>query len=340
MKLYEKIKEKDKRTIKLLGKEVLTYYKIPSRKALKEEIRLLNLRLNDETLMTQKMFNYLYQNNLTDEIKKAYIEDRCYREVGYFPNIDNPKTFNEKINWLKLYYQNDILTRCVDKYEFKKYIKEQLGDGYTVPLLGVWDNANDIDISKLPDKFVLKVNWSSYQNFIVTDKNKFDFDFAKSRINYWMLPWINAYFSSFYWAYKNVAPKVIAEEYIEQADGKLNDYKFYCFNGSPEYLYIVDEGFSKSRPLCWDVDSNHIYKINNGKIDSPKQPQTMSEMLEIAKKLAKPFPFVRVDLYETQGKVYVGELTFYPGNGFNKFSPKSLDIELGKLLDLSTIKHI
>ncbi len=294
-------------------------------------------RFDDERLMTQKMFNYLFQDNLTDEYKKALLEERFYKEVGYFPNIDNPTTFNEKINWLKLYYKNDILSRCVDKYEFKNYIKEQLGEGYTVPLLGVWDNANDINISDLPEKFVLKVNWSSYQNFIVKDKSKFNFDYAKSKINSWMLPWRNIYYASFYYAYKNVAPKVIAEEYIEQADGKLNDYKFYCFNGSAKYLYIVDEGFSKDRPLCWDVDDNHIYKIVNGNINNKaKQPVNMEKMLEIAVKLAKPFPFVRIDLYETNDKIYVGEMTFYPGNGFNKFTPKSLDIELGSLLDLSS----
>lgn len=341
--LFEKIKIDNKRIIKILGMKVFSYYKRMSKKeisnmlySLKKEI---DTKISDERLMTQKMFNFLYKNSLTEEIKRTYIEERFYREVGYFPNLDNPKTFNEKINWLKLYYKNDNLSRCVDKYEFKDYIKEQLGEGYTVPLLGAWDNANEIDISKLPDKFVLKVNWSSYQNFIVRDKSKFNFDYAKSKINSWMLPWRNIYYASFYWAYKDVAPKVIAEEYIEQSDGKLNDYKFYCFNGSPEYLYIVDEGFSKSRPLCWDVDDNHIYKINKGRINSVKQPETMQEMLEIAKKLSKPFPFVRIDLYETKGKVYVGEMTFYPGNGFNKFTPKSLDKELGELLDLSKIKQ-
>lgn len=360
----EKVKYKNKRIINLFGKKVLSYHKTMSKKDLtnkilcleeelastkselknaitnnlKAEVKKIGTRFDDERLMTQKMFNLIYQDDLTDEHKRTILEERFYREVGYFPNIDNPTTFNEKINWLKLNYKNNVLSRCVDKYEFKNYIKEQLGEGYTIPLLGVWDNANDIDIASLPEKFVLKVNWSSYQNFIVKDKSKFNFDYAKSKINSWMLPWRNIYHASFYYAYKNVKPKVIAEEYLEQVDGKLNDYKFYCFNGSPEYLYIVDEGFSKSRPLCWDVDFNHIYKINNGSIKSNKQPETMSEMLEIAKKLAKPFPFVRIDLYEAQGKVYVGEMTFYPGNGFNKFSPKSLDTEMGALLDLSNAK--
>ena len=334
----EKIKDKNQRIIKIYGKKVLSYHKALSRKELTKELNKLQNKLeksiNSEKMMRQKMLNYLYKDNLSDEIKKTLIEERFYKEVGYFPNIDNPVTFNEKINWLKLYYKNDVITRCVDKYEFKNYIKKELGEGYTVPLIGVWDNAGDIDITKLPDKFVLKVNWSSYQNFIVKDKNNFDFDYAKYMLNSWMLPWRNVYFSSFYYGYKNVVPKIIAEEYIEQTDGKLNDYKFYCFNGSPEYLYIVDEGFSKYRPLCWDVDTNHIYKIVEGKINSPKQPESMNEMIEIAKKLSKPFPFVRVDFYEVQGKVYVGEMTFYPGNGFNKFEPKSLDMELGLLLKL------
>ena len=366
---FEKEKFKYKRIIKIWGNKILSYHKFPSKKELikkldatedavkllrtrandnrsalnnvenrlNAEIKKTSNRFNDERLMNQKMFNYLYQDKLTDDFKKSLLEERFYREVGYFPDIENPQTFNEKINWLKLYYKNDILSRCVDKYEFKNYIKEQLGDGYTVPLLGVWDNANDIDLSKLPDRFVLKVNWSSYQNFIVKDKNKFNFDYAKSKINSWMLPWRNIYYASFYYGYKNVVPKVIAEEYIEQSDGKLNDYKFYCFNGNPQYLYIIDEGFSKARPLCWDVDSNHIYKIVNGQIDSIKQPQNMDKMLEIAAKLAKPFPFVRVDLYEIGTKVYVGEMTFYPGNGFNKFTPKELDAELGATLDLSSV---
>jgi len=366
---FEIEKIKYKRVVKIFGKKCLTYHKLPSNKSLiqkletmEEKINTIELQekdnqktinnlkyklntetkriatsLNDENIMRQKMFNYLYQDNLTDGFKKALIEERFYKEVGYFPNLTNPTTFNEKINWLKLYYKNDTLSRCVDKYEMKNYIKEQLGEGYTIPLIGAWDNANDIDISKLPSKFALKVNWSSYQNFIVKDKSKFNFDYAKSKINSWMLPWRNIYYASFYYGYKNVVPKVIAEEYLEQIDGKLNDYKFYCFNGSPEYLYIVDEGFSANRPLCWDVDNNHIYKICNEQINSTKQPQNMGKMLEIARKLSKPFPFVRIDLYEAKGKVYVGEMTFYPGNGFNKFTPKELDIELGALLDLSLV---
>lgn len=367
---FEKVKYGNKRIIYIWGRKVLSYHKLLSQKELTNRLEILsnkitntqnelkNIKLNnskleqvisldrkrnstrfdDERLMSQKMFNYLYQDNLTDEYKKTLLEERFYKEVGYFPNIDNPTTFNEKINWLKLYYKNDNLSRCVDKYEFKGYIKEQLGEGFTVPLLGAWDNANDIDIENLPEKFVLKVNWSSYQNFIVKDKSKFNFDYAKSKINSWMLPWRNIYYASFYYAYKNVKPKVIAEEYIEQEDGKLNDYKFYCFNGIPRYLYVVDEGFSKDRPLCWDVDDNHMYKITDGNIQNKnKQPKNMAKMIEIANKLAKSFPFVRVDLYEAKDKVYVGELTFYPGNGFNKFAPKSLDVELGELLDLSSI---
>ena len=240
---FEKVKHDNKRIIKILGKKVLTYHKYLSRKELtkqayllkqdlkttnkeleatkkklskvvdetiKAEIKRTSNRFDEERLINQKMFNYLYQDNLTDEQKRTLLEERFYREVGYFPNIDNPTTFNEKINWLKLYYKNDNLSRCVDKYEFKNYIKEQLGEGYTIPLIGAWDNANDIDIESLPEKFVLKVNWSSYLNFIVKDKKTFNFDYAKSRINSWILPWRNIYFASFYYAYKNVTPKIIA----------------------------------------------------------------------------------------------------------------------------------
>lgn len=341
MKLFKKTTKGGKVVWSLLG--IKFSYK-SSLKKLQNDVSklkdLTNRLVSDkmDKLVNLKMFNYLYGESLTIKDKEFLIEERFCREVGYFPNLKNPQTFNEKINWLKINYEHTLLEKIVNKYTFKDYIKEQIGAEYVIPLLGVWEDAADIDIDKLPNSFVLKVNWSSYQNFIVKDKSKFDFSYALGKMNSWMLPWTNIYYASFYNAYKNVKPVIIAEEYKEQKNGSLNDYKFYCFNGQPKYLFVVDEGFSKDRPLCWDVDDNHIYKINGDNIENKsKQPKNMLKMLELAKKLSKPFPFVRVDFYEVEDKIYVGEMTFYPGNGFNKFSPKSLDVELGKELDLSGV---
>lgn len=260
---------------------------------------------------------------------------RCF---GYDLDIDNPKTFNEKIQWLKLYYQNPLLTVCADKVAVREYVKNTIGEKYLVPVLGIYDNVKDIDFDKLPDKFALKVNWGSGQNIIVTDKSKLDIKDARNKLKEWMKPKGNHYFNFLEWAYKNIPPKIIAESFIE-SEKDLVDYKFCCYNGHFENGFIATNralGHEKLR-FNW-VDRNFKqlpfergYPAAEKLIQKPKQ---WNEMIKLAETLAKPFPFVRVDLYVNDNEIKFGEMTFYPGNGMEKFTPPEWDSKLGELIDL------
>lgn len=262
-----------------------------------------------------------------------------WKKTGYKLNIKNPKTFNEKIQWLKLFYRNDLMTRIVDKYEFKNYIKEQLGDGYTVPLLGAWDKVEDVDFDKLPNKFVLKCNAQSDSKFIkiVKNKDELDIEALKDEMKDWLNP-RKTLKTSFCWAYYDVPLRIIAEEYIEQIDGQVYDYKFMCTKG--EVFWVL---------ACKDRGSDTIYENyttewsliqpspKSATIPSIPKPKNYEKMIEIAQKLSKEFPLVRVDFYEIEGKILLGEMTFYPNGGYNSYTYE-WDKKLGDYIDLPTSK--
>ena len=166
---------------------------------------------------------------LTTKKKIQILKQHFKRRVGYDLNIENPRTFNEKIAWSKLYYQNPLITKCCDKFAVKDYVDETIGKGHVVPTIKYWDNPDDIDFDLLPDKFVLKVNWSSGYNIIVPDKSKLDYDETRRKLKQWMKPDRNAYYQFFNWGFKHMKPVVYAEEYIEQVDGQVYDYKFFVF---------------------------------------------------------------------------------------------------------------
>ena len=285
---------------------------------------------------SNRFMNYMNDNYYTNTDRKWYIQQLFIRDVGYFPDIDNPKTFNEKIHWLSLYYHNPLITTCVDKYTLKKYITDQIGKEYIVPLIGVWDKVEDINFDNLPKKFVIKVNWGDGERFgyIIKDKSKMDIDYIKSQLSDRMQPWQNGYYHSFFWGYKNVIPKIIAEEYIEQPDGQLNDYKLYCYNGKHEHTLVCTDRATRTRYINMDKNWSCFATSKKSIIDNtfPK-PKLYDKMVEIAEKLAKPFPFCRVDFYETSGKIYVGEMTFHPNCGFNHYE-KEWDYKLGEMLKL------
>lgn len=285
--------------------------------------------------------------NLKDRIK--FLKEVFKRQTGYELNLSNPKTFNEKINWMKLFYRNDLMTRIVDKYEFKNYIKEVLGEEYTVPLLGVWDNVNDIDFNKLPDKFVLKSNAQSDSKCIEIIRNKNDVNIAelKQKIKKWLVP-TNTLVTSFCRAYYKVKPLIIAEEYIEELDNSTCDYKFFCFHGKVYCFYVTNNWVTNhdhdSRTLTfYDTELNQmpfVYgeykKCHCKKLD---KPVFFDEMIKISERLSKDFPFVRVDFFDINNKLYIGEMTFYPGGGYNSYSPFEWNYKLGQLLDLDKIEN-
>ena len=275
------------------------------------------------------------------------IPDRIYLQLVYFRHFkkfidfDNPKTFNEKIQWLKLNYRKEEYTNLVDKYRVKQYITKLIGEEYVIPTLGVWKNVDDIDFKSLPEKFVLKCNNDS--GGIVICKNKKDFDevkaksFLKERLKN------NGYWYGREWPYKNVKPCIIAEKYMEDSISKdLKDYKFFCFNGSMEFFDIDIDRFIEHRSNYYDRNGNFL---PFGKTYCPpdytkkiEMPKNLDKMIELAETISHNTVLSRIDFYEIDGQVYFGEITFYPGSGFSPFTDEKWDYKLGDMIDLPNIK--
>lgn len=263
------------------------------------------------------------------------------KQAGYRMDISHPQSFTEKLQWYKLYYEGDgHLERIVDKYLFKQYIKEKLGEGYTIPLLGRWTSILDLkkDWDKLPEEFCLKSTLQSDGKFIKFFHKKSQTDFAsiENELRDWLNP-KKTLINSFCRAYYNATPSIIAEKYMENIKNQLFDYKFFCFNGEPYCIYTAVEHFSErgSTITFYDLNWNKLnVKYGDHLTGDVEKPKHFNEMLEIAKKLSKGFPFIRVDFFDTEDKVYLAELTLYPGGGTSLYQPESFNKELGNLLIL------
>ena len=262
---------------------------------------------------------------------------RWYKKAtGNDLDLRNPKSFNEKIQWLKLYDSTPLKTRLADKYLVRGWIKEKIGEEYLVPLLGVWDSFDDIDFDKLPTKFVLKANHGSSWNIVVDDKAAFNQVEAKKKFDTWMK--LNFAFQvGFELHYMNIPRKIIAEKYLENTEG-LKDYRFYCFNGKPYQVWVdIYSGTPNHLRSIFDMDWNKIpMKCTwpDGGTLLCKKPQTFEKMKEFATLLSRGFSFVRVDFFEVNGKLYMGEMTFTPMSGAGKFDPLKWDKKFGELLML------
>lgn len=275
-----------------------------------------------------------------DEKKKIEILKKTFlQRVGYELNLDNPQTFNEKIMWMKLYYQNPLITKCCDKFAVKEYVAETIGAQYAVPTIAQWSDPEEIDFDSLPDQFVLKVNWSSGYNIIVKDKSTIDIDQVKAQLKKWIAPDRNAYYQFFNWGYKHMKPVIYAETYLEQIAGQVYDYKFYMLNGQCELLLIAtNRGGDNTLTFdFFDRDFNYLPITKGGAKHAsplPEKPKYFEKMIELATTLCKPFPFTRVDFYEVGDAIYLGEMTFYPSGGLNAFEPRIWDYQLGEKLQL------
>ena len=271
------------------------------------------------------------------------IPDRAYIQMYYFAhfkkfcNLKNPKTYNEKLNWLKLHDKNPIYTRIVDKFEAKEYVKDIIGDQYIIPTLGVWDNFDDIDFDELPQQFVLKCTHDSEGLVIVKDKDKLDKEMAKNKIESALKQ--NFFYIGREWPYKNVKPRIIAEKYMEDhIDVELRDYKFFCFDGEPKAMFVASDRASDNVKFDYfDLNFNHLdIKQKYPHAEQPlRKPVTFEKMIELSKVLSKGFPHVRVDFYEVDGQLYFGELTFSPDNGMDSNLLEETDKYFGKLMNLS-----
>lgn len=277
-----------------------------------------------------------YLNFLSD---KAFLKLMFWVRMGKKLNFNNPKTFNEKLNWLKLNKRDPEYTKLVDKYAVKEYVAKVIGEEYIVPTLGVWDNFDDIDFEKLPNQFVLKCTHDSGGLIICDDKENLDINKAKAKIE-------NCLKKDYYkhgreWPYKNVKPRIIAEKFMvdenQRNDGNLSVYKVFCFNGKPEIIQTIQNDKSVNESVDYFDTTWKLLDLRQNFPNSKKpleRPATLDEMLVLASKLTEGFEFLRADFYEINGKVYFSELTFYSDAGMTAFEPEEWDFKLGELIVL------
>ena len=279
-----------------------------------------------------------------------FVPDKTYLKIAYSLslkkklNLKNPQTFNEKLQWLKLYDRKPEYAKMVDKYEVREYIASKIGEEYLIPLVGgPWNSFDEIDFHKLPDQFVLKTTHDSGGVVICRNKAEFDKDRAKTLLT-------KSLNHSFFWRgrewpYKNCKPRIIAEKYMEDSGnaGTITDYKFYCFGGKPEFLYISEglENHATAHISFVTLDWNFA---KYGRSDYmpydvlPEKPSCFEDMLKVCCELSDGHAFLRVDLYQINSKIYFSELTFFPCSGLMPFKNKEHDLELGKMVNIQGVE--
>ena len=271
---------------------------------------------------------------------KLYLSWLYSLHIGGKMNWDSPQTFNQKIQWLKINDRKDIHTIMVDKFRAKEFAAKRIGWEHIIPTLGVWDRFDDIDFTSLPNRFVLKTTHGGggLDVIVVKDKTKFDIKNAKIKLE-------KALHSSIWqkyreWPYKDVPRKIIAEEYFEDEHGELRDYKFFCMNGEPKFLFLATSRLRDEETTFdfLDLNYNRIPALNgHPNLNSqPIAPPNFQEMVELARKLSQDEIFVRVDLYNVRGKIYFGEYTFFHNSGLVPFEPSEWDLNFGEKLKLPT----
>lgn len=276
-------------------------------------------------------FNILYHISPSLDLRILFFLKQKYKL-----NLKNPKTFNEKLQWIKLYDHNPLMPKCCDKYTVREFVKAQGCEQILNTLLWEGDRAEDIPYASLPEKFVIKVTHGSTFNIICTDKNKLDRGQVVANCN----RWLKAKFLPCYgeWFYGIEKPRIIVESYIESDDGEqLKDYKVFCFNGVPKYIRVDSDRFTDHKMDVYDCIWNYIPNVNMGLHCSGnnfEKPECLTELLEYAAKLSVPFLHVRVDFYVVGNKCYFGEMTFTNGSGFDRFETHDFDLEMGNHLKL------
>ena len=269
---------------------------------------------------------------------RMFLKKMFKLHLGYKLDLSNPKTFNAKLQWLKLYDCQPEYTTMVDKYAVKKLIAERIGAEYVVPLLGVWDSAEQIDFASLPNSFVLKTNHDSKGVLICKDKELLDIKTTRSFLKKQLSS--NGFWFGREWPYKNVQRKIIAEELLQNESGaEVKDYKVWCFNGIAKCTMVCSGRFSEEglHNTFYDREWNvmPVKRPSHPIAEIPdEKPINYEKMIEIAEKLSQRIPFLRVDFYEVGGKLYFGELTFYPAAGFEGFEPAEWDYTFGEWLKL------
>ncbi|MBR4657466.1 MAG: glycosyl transferase [Oscillospiraceae bacterium] len=294
----------------------------------------------------KQIFPRKYRGKLMDALMflpdKPYIRLFYYAATGKFPNLKNPKGYNEKLQWLKLHDRHPEYTTLADKLAVKDYIDERLGKGYCFTTLGTWNSFDEIDFGSLPNRFVLKCNHDSGSVKIIHDKSRLtaaDYkelrDFYQYRLKY------DFFYAGREYPYRNIPRRIMAEEYMENTDcpgQSLADYKFFCFDGEPKLLLLASgRGNHHHSEDYFDMDFNHLSEIRNGWEPSavpPKKPKCFEEMKQMAAILSAGITHVRMDFYEIGGKPYFGEYTFFSGGGYELFRPEEWEQRLGDWIHL------
>lgn len=254
---------------------------------------------------------------------EPYIKLKYYWAFGKWPDLKHPKTFNEKLQWLKLHDRNRSHINMVDKYEAKKFISSKIGDKYVVPTYGIWDSFDEIEFDLLPNQFVLKTTHDCGGVLVCKDKDKMDRTYIKEFLEKHLS--FNYYWQSREWPYKYVKPRIMAEALLfdNYSCGALRDYKFFCFNGIPQFMYIAQDKADKPWTNFYDMNFNQLpIVMRDGPTeDTIKKPECFEEMKYLAAKLSEGMKHIRIDFYYSGGRVYSGELTFYHMGGFQEIAP-------------------
>lgn len=285
------------------------------------------------------VINYIKTNGKFNNLStREVIELKYKRKMGYKLNLSNPITFNEKLQWLKLNWKDERATICADKYLVRDFVAQRIGSEYLSKLIAVYDSVEEIDFDYLPEQFVLKGTHGSGFNIICREKSNVNWNEKKIEMNRWLN-------TNYYWnnrepVYKDIQPRIIAEELLHQKDSdELRDYRFFCFHGEPKFIAvdfsITDK--SKTRRNIYNLDWNLL----DVEISYPRElqvnlqkPEKLDEMIELSRKLAEGFPHARVDFYYIDDKIIFGEITFFHQNGMAEIKPSKFDEAMGSWINL------
>lgn len=289
-----------------------------------------------------KNLKYKLYRYCPDEKRAEAMKDWYFDKTGEILDLKNPKTFNQKIQWLKLYDSTPIKTRLADKYLVREWVKEKIGEDFLIPLLGVYEKFEDIDFDDLPERFVLKTNHGAGYNYIVKDKSKLNKKLLKSIFDKWMNT-NYAYVNGLELQYKDIKPLILIEKYLENENEELNDYKFYCFDGKVQYIQYISERSNGYKMKFFDRDWNPQNFVSNHSMLKifPKKLDNLQSIINVVEKLAQGFMFVRVDLYVLDnGDVKFGEMTFTPASGTLNWQPENMDMVMGSFLKIDFNREV
>ena len=303
---------------------------------LEKQAKIFDSKVRELNAKCQALL-YKIHRYCPDDKRPLAMKDWFYEHTGEQLDLDNPQTYNQKIQWLKLYDSTPVKARLSDKYQVREWIKEKIGEEYLIPLLGVWDNFDDIDFNKLPDKFALKCNHGSGYNIIVKDKSKLDLAAVRRKVNEWMNE-DYSFKSGFELQYTLIPRKIVIEQYIENKNDDLYDYKFWCFDGEVKYIEFISGRYTNQKKLAfYDINwQKQNFLSDRAVLDDEviEKPDNFDLMVKLAETLSKGFNHVRVDFYDVNNKIYFGEMTFTTSSGVCPWQPKEEDLEFGKMIKL------